>query len=197
MASSVIEMTCPGCGARVSIGQRQCTYCRRPIVISTISSLNQINPVELNKYVASYKNVLKDDPYQGEISASLGACFLKMGRYDQAIETLREAQVCDMENSELYYFEAIALLRGKKAFVTQKSVIDRALECLDTAMMIEPKEIYRYYSAYLRYDFYFRKGLKIVPNYIACLNDAYRTGLSEYDIQQLFELLKVERPEAM
>ena len=132
MANNVIEMTCPGCGARVSVNQKECIYCRRPIVITTINSLNQIGPMELNKYVASYKDVLNKDPEQTQISASLGICFLKLGRYDQAIDALTKAQAYDMENSELYYFEAVSLLKGKKAFVMQKSVIDRALEALES-----------------------------------------------------------------
>lgn len=194
MSSNVVEMKCPGCGARVSVGQQECIYCHKPIVISTLNSLDQIGLPELNKYVASYNEVLKDNPNEASIAASLGLCFFKLGRYDQAIDSLQKAQAYDMENSELFFYEAIAVLKGKKAFLVPRDIINRALECLDAAIMLEPKGIYYYYTAYLKYDYFFRKHLNTSPNYLEVLATAQSVGVSEYDITQLYEMLKVPRP---
>lgn len=37
MSHTVIEMNCPGCGARVSTGQSECEWCHKPIIISTFN----------------------------------------------------------------------------------------------------------------------------------------------------------------
>ena len=195
MANTVVEMKCPGCGARVNVGQRDCEYCHKPIVISTLNTLDQIGVPELSKYVASYNQTLNVDPSNASISTALALCFLKLGRYDQAIEALNKAQTMDLENSELYFYEAIAVLKGKKAFLVPREIINKAIECLESAIMLEPKGIYYYFLAYLKYDYYYRKHLKTLPDYKAVLAEAQMVGVSDYDITQLFEMLRVPKPD--
>lgn len=123
-----------------------------------------------------------------------------LGRYEQSIEALRKAQIYNAENSEFFFYEAVAMLKGKKAFLTPRDIIKRAVECLEAAIMLEPKGIYYYYyyyMAYLRYDYYFRKHLNIFPNYMEELSTARSVGVSEYDINQLYEILKVKRPDEL
>ena len=35
MSHQVVELNCPGCGARVSTAQKECDWCHKPIIIST------------------------------------------------------------------------------------------------------------------------------------------------------------------
>ena len=35
----IVEMTCPGCGARVQINQKTCEWCHAPIVITSMSDI--------------------------------------------------------------------------------------------------------------------------------------------------------------
>ncbi len=194
MSCKVVEMKCPGCGARVSIGQQECAYCHKPVIITTVNSLNEIGLPELNKYVSSYNEILNKNPDESIVSASLALCFFKLGRYDQAIDALQKAQVHNIENSELLFYEAIAIFKGKKPFLVPRDIIKRALESLDAAIMIEPKGIYYYFMAYIKYDYFFRKHLKVSPDYLEVLTTAKSVGVSEYDINQLYEMLKVQRP---
>lgn len=46
MSHTVIEMNCPGCGARVSTGQSECEWCHKPIIISTFNSVYAEDPME-------------------------------------------------------------------------------------------------------------------------------------------------------
>ena len=100
----------------------------------------------------------------------------------------------NFDDSEIYFYAAICLLRGKKAFVAQRTDINRAIEFLDAANMIEPKGIYYYFLSYIKYDFFERKYLNTSPNYQECLSIANSYGVSEYDIGNLFLILGVQRP---
>ena len=45
----VIEMNCPGCGARVQINQKQCEWCHAPVVITSMSDIFSMNTPDINK----------------------------------------------------------------------------------------------------------------------------------------------------
>ena len=61
----------------------------------------------------------------------------------------------------------------------------------------EPKGIYYYFLAYIKYDYFERKYLNITPNWEETLQTAIQTGLPTADITQLFEILQVEMPECL
>ena len=52
----VIEMNCPGCGARVQINQKQCEWCHAPVVITSMSDIFSMNTPDINKYSKSYED---------------------------------------------------------------------------------------------------------------------------------------------
>ena len=63
--------------------------------------------------------------------------------------------------------------------------------------MIEPKAIYHYFWAYIRYDHHYRKAYNMSPNYKELLNQAVQIGLSQSDVKELFDILGVDRPEQL
>ena len=50
------------------------------------------------------------------------------------------------------------------------------------------------YSAYIKYDFYARKSLRISPSYIDDMSRAREANVPPADVQTLFSLLGVEPP---
>ena len=60
--------------------------------------------------------------------------------------------------------------------------------------MIEPRGIYYYFIAYIKYDYFKRKYLNVSPDYTQMLATARQAGVTETDITQLFELLGTQRP---
>ena len=72
--------------------------------------------------------------------------------------------------------------------------INQAEEYLNAAIMIEPKGIYYYMLAYIRYDFHARKFLRCSPDYRELLQQAVAAGVTPADIDQLFSVLNVEIP---
>jgi hypothetical protein len=97
----------------------------------------------------------------------------------------------------VFFYAAVSLLKGKKAFVTQRADIDKAIEYLNAALMVEPRGIYHYFLAYIKYDYFERKYLNITPNWQETLQTAIQSGVSAADIAQLAEMLQVEMPECL
>lgn len=197
MSHEVVELTCPGCGARVSTGQKECEWCHKPIVITTFNSVYNMPLPEVNKYAGTYRKALRDNPDNVDLNKSIAMCYLKLKMYDKALASFEKAVEDNFDDSETYFYAATCLLNGKKAFLNQRPTIDKVLEYLDAAIMIEPKGIYYYYMAYIKYDYFERKHFRTSPNYMEVLQMANDAGLSEFDIEQLYTILNVARPNCL
>lgn len=194
MAFSVVELNCPGCGARVSTEQKVCDWCHKPIIISTFNSVADMPLPEVNKYANAYRQALSAAPENQDLNKSVAMCYLKLKLYDKAIPAFEKALENNFDDSELFFYAAICLLRGKKAFVAQRSDVEKAIEYLNAANMIEPKGIYYYFLAYIKYDYFERKYLNTSPNYRDCLTMAYGSGVSDFDVENLFAILNAPKP---
>lgn len=197
MAHEVVELNCPGCGARVSTGQKECDWCHKPIVISTFNSVYSMPLPEVNKYAGAYRKALSENPDNTDLNKSVAMCYLKLKMYDKALVAFEKAIEDNFDDSETYFYAAVCLLNGKKAFLNQRPTIDKVLEYINAALMIEPKGIYYYYLAYIKYDYFERKHFRTSPNYQEALQMAVDAGLSDFDIEQLFAILGVARPDCI
>lgn len=190
----VLNMTCPGCGASVTTGQKECEFCHNPVVISTFNSVYSMPMPEINKYANAYRKVLAEDPDNKDINTSIAFCYLKLKLYDKALPAFEKAIEDNFDNAETFFYAAVCLLAGKMAFVQQRATIDKILEYINAANMIEPLGIYYYFSAYIKYDYFKRKFLKTSPSFEEDLSMAMDIGVSDFDIEQLFLILNVENP---
>lgn len=194
MAAQVMELKCPGCGARVDVGQTSCEWCHKPITVSSFNSIYAMTMPQVNKYAGAYKKALQDEPDDIELNSSIAMCYLKLKLYDKALLAFEKAMEDNFENSETFFYAAVCLLRGKKAFLASRKDIDTALEYTNAALMIEQRGLYYYFLAYIKYDYFERKYLNVSPNYRECYITACQIGTSEYDIHMLYDVLGVERP---
>lgn len=197
MAQQVVELNCPGCGARVSTGQQVCEWCRKPVVITTFNSVYGMTMPEVNKYAGAYRKALAENPDNGLINKSIAMCYLKLRMLDKALPAFEKAIEENFDDSESYFYAACCTLGGKKAFLNQRPAIDQALEYINAALMIEPRGIYYYFMAYIKYDYFERKHFRTSPNYVDCLLMARDAGLSETDVQMLYSVLNVPRPDVL
>jgi len=188
-------LTCPYCAAGISQKANVCEYCGHEYMISSFSSNSIIQSADLSKYVRSYGTMLKENPNDPGLNFSIGICHLKQGMYAKAFSHFNDAIDNDIGDSDAYFYTAISLLNGKKAFVNSKTDVDRAMEYVNTAIIINDREIYHLFLAYLKYDYYERKRLKISPNYRAELSIASNGSVKAEDIKNLFEIMKVDVPD--
>lgn len=194
MEASVVELTCPGCGSRVTTGQTECQYCHAPIVISTFNSVSDMSLSMLNKYTRTYRQGLTDNPDDQKLKKSLAMCYLKLGLYEQAANAFADAVKENFNDSESLFYAALTALKGKKAFLAGRAAINQSEEYINAALMIEPKGIYYYFWAYVKYDFYARKHFRTSPSYAEMLSQAQVAGLADNDVLQMYKILGVSRP---
>ena len=134
-------------------------------------------------------------PNNPELNNSIAFCYLKLKLYEKAYKSFEQAIAENIDNSESYFYAAISLLKGKKAFFATREVIDQIEEYINAATMIEPKGIYYYFHAYIKYDYFFRKHYKTEPSYGDLLHEANSLGFSLDDSNTLFAILSVEKPQ--
>ncbi|MBQ8318097.1 MAG: hypothetical protein IJX85_07140 [Lachnospiraceae bacterium] len=188
MSYQVVELNCPGCGARISTGQTVCEWCHRPVLVSTFNSVNDMPAPTLTDM-----NANKIENVELSESKVTAIKYLKLKKYDKAVECFDKAIEENFDDSEVYFYTAICCLQGKKAFVASRNVINQILEYINAAIAIEPKGIYYYFEAYIKYDYFHRKHFRITPDYTECIEMAENAGVSEYDINELYSILNVER----
>lgn len=123
--------------------------------------------------------------------------FIKAGMYSQAQSILEQLIIENSSDDNIYFYLAVCLLGGKRPFLLQKNVIEQVLSYLEAAVAFSPKAVYYYFIAYIKYDFYSLKFLRISPDYRELYNIAVNHGISEEEKQSLFALLKVQRPEGL
>lgn len=123
--------------------------------------------------------------------------FIKAGMYSQAKTILEQLIVANPSDDHLYFYMAVCLLNGKRPFLLQRNTIEQILSCLEGAVAFSPEAIYYYFIAYIKYDFYSLKFLRVNPDYREAYNMALNQGISEKEIQSLYALLKVQRPDGL
>jgi len=197
MSVQVHDNTCRSCGAPADIGQTRCRYCKQPVMISTFTSVYDMPMPMVNQYAATYKEALQNEPNAKDLNNSVAMCYLKLKLYDKAIESFEKAMEDNFDNSEPFFYAAICKLKGQKAFLTQRDAIDKIEEYINAALAIEPKGIYHYFLAYIKYDYFGRKFFNTSPTYKEALESANSAGVSPNDIEQFHKILNVPCPEAL
>ena len=197
MAHIALDIKCPGCGGAVTTADKECKFCGRPVLISTFSSVYSMPVGDVNKYASTYKGLLEANPNDSELNNSIAMCYLKLGLYDKALLAFEKAIESNFDNSETYFYCAVCLLKGKKAFLSTRPMIDKIICYIEAAVAIEPKSIYYYFFAYIKYDYFARKHFITSPTYEELMETAQEVGLSDFDIEQLYCILKVEKPECL
>jgi tetratricopeptide (TPR) repeat protein len=197
MTQQIIDLKCPGCGQPWTIADKTCKSCNRPVIISTFNSVYSMPLPEINKYTSVYKQALTDNPNNSDLNRGLAMCYLKLKLYSKALAAFEKAIEVDFNDSETYFYAAVCLLEGKKAYLSVRPVIDKIEEYINAALMLEPRGIYYYFQAYIKYDYFSRKFFRTTPTYQDVLKMANANGVSQFDIEQLYSILGVSRPECL
>lgn len=195
MSTNITQINCPACGAPVEISAKECEFCHGPVIISTFHSVYGMSIPNINRYANAYKKELASSPDNPMLNNSIAMCYLKLKLYTKAVQSFEDAIADNIDNSESYFYAAVALLNGKKAFLANRNTIDKMEEYINAALAIEPRGLYYLFFAYIRYDYYFRKHFKVEPNYAELLRKANSVGYSRVDSDLLFDILAVDKPQ--
>lgn len=119
MSHQVVELNCPGCGARVSTAQKECDWCHKPIVISTFNSVYSMPMPEVNKYAGVYRKALTENPDNTELNKSIAMCYLKLKMYDKALGAFEKAIEIISMIQKFIFMLLFVYLTGKRHSLTK------------------------------------------------------------------------------
>lgn len=185
---------CPNCGELSQVVGKKCAACDNPVIIKEITTVIEMPMPLVNKYIASYREQIAVNPNDKQLNESIAFCYLRLKLYDKAYSCFKNAMEENFDNSTPFFYAGVCLLKGQKAFVLMRPEIDKIEEYINAALMIEPKVIYRYFLAYIKYDYYGRKHFNTSPTWQEALQLAKNEGLSDGDIVQFYQILGIERP---
>ncbi|WP_068675030.1 hypothetical protein [Oceanobacillus sp. Castelsardo] len=190
--TTVTIAECPQCGAGVKLNSNTCEFCGSEYLIQTFSGLDGFDKKGIDKYIANYRKLVKEDPDNPELNGAIGICYLKLGLYDFASKYFDKAIEDMIENSDYYYYNAISKLKGKRPFLVPLTTIRKVEELLDAAISLQPGSGKYYYThALIKYDYYYQKRLNTSPNYQELLEEAENYQLNDADKKAVDDLLKI------
>jgi tetratricopeptide (TPR) repeat protein len=164
MKGNIKVETCPQCGALVKLGAKKCEYCGAEFLVTSFAYLDKFDKEGINKYVNYYKQLLKDNPDDGELNCAMGICYLDLKLYDLAIKYFAKAIEQLPDYGDAYYYYALALFKGRRPKILTLTEIRKIEEYLNAAIQIDnTKSKYYYLWALIKYDFYIKNGLKVNP----------------------------------
>ncbi|MBQ8372498.1 MAG: hypothetical protein IJX38_06160 [Clostridia bacterium] len=175
----------------------KCKYCRRPIIPADYVEAESVPEIDRNRQIALLNVLSKTNPGQAEVVMALGLFYLANKAYQFAVQRFEEVINIDPTNADAYYYQGIAMLGGKKAFSNLRTTIDSIEQHLQSALAFNPKGIYYYFWAYLRYDHHSRKGYRVSPDYKQLLMQAKQYGVTASEVNNLYKALGVARPEVL
>ncbi|MCC8099569.1 MAG: hypothetical protein LIO78_05845 [Clostridiales bacterium] len=194
MAYQAVSTKCPNCGTPVDIDNPVCESCGTKLYITNYDTFFNMPQQLAQNYANAYREPLAARPNDGQLNLSAAMCFLRLHLYDQAEKAFERAMTDDMNNPELYFYAAVALLKGQRPFLAGRAAILKIEEYVNAALMIHPRGIYYYFFSYVKYDFYFNKHLRTSPTYQETLQAALRAGLTTREVQQLYATLGTAKP---
>ena len=119
---------------------------------------------------------------------------LKMKMYDSALAYFKSAMNDPMADPDVFYYAAIASLRGGTAFSQTRDTIEAVVNYINQAIAFEPKGIYYYFLAYIKYDYYERKYFRTSPNYREAFALALEHNVTWQQVNEMYELMRVSKP---
>ena len=179
----VISIKCPNCGASITTQTKKCEYCQSDVMVKSFHALSNMPLPQVNKYMASYRAAAVEHPNNNDVNTSIGMCFLKLKKYDQAIEAFEKAQADNFEDATPFFYAAVARLKGRKPFLCSRPEIDAMETDVNAALSINPTAEQYYFLSYIR-DYFKRKFLKHSPAWEDLMTEAVNNGLSPADVEE-------------
>lgn len=194
MPYQAVSTKCPNCGAPIDIDNPVCEFCGTKLYITNYDTFFNMPDEKAHAYADFYRVPLEARPNDGRVNLSAAMCYLRLGLHSQAEKSFERAMADDMNNADLYFYAAVALLHGKRPFLAGRAAILKIEEYVHAALMIQRKGIYYYFLSYVKYDFYFNKHLRTSPTYQEELQSVLRAGLTTREVTQLYATLGTQKP---
>lgn len=193
-----IVITCGCCGHKEAYPLQKesvrCRNCRQPIIPANYKEAKQMPAPARTKQILLLNQAATLNPSAPEIHMALGLFYLTNGAYQYALPQFKQVIAIDPLNADAYFYITVTMLGGDNPFIKVLSEIETMVENLKLAEQIKEKSVYFYLHAYIAYDYYKRKYRGCKPSYQELLSKAQSLGITSAEIDNLFELLKTDKP---
>lgn len=152
----LMVLKCPVCGAPLSPGDTQCTFCGSAIFIKADAptlNLKHLNQTVIQEHIADFRARIRKDRYDVEAHYGLGVAYYNLGLGDEAIEELTQAAKLMPENADVQTQLAVVLFRAVEA--GKQSAEQPMKERLAKALTLDPTNVE---AILLRADIVRRRG---------------------------------------
>ena len=193
MNSKISAATCPQCGGPVNLSANKCEYCGVQFFVTNLAYLDRFDKKGINNYITHYKQLLKDEPDNGELNCAMGICYLDLGLHDLAIKNFDKAIEQIPDYADVYYYYAIAHMKGKRPKVLTLPEIRKVEDYLNAAIQIDDrKSKYYYLWAIIKYDFYIKNGFRITsPTFEELISEANNRSYEQVEVEKMLERVPV------
>ncbi len=188
---------CPQCGAPAGARARACQYCKAEFLVSSLHSLHGFDRAGIDKYLQTYRGLVRSSPEEPKGHFSLGLCYLRLAVYDLAIRHLSKAVELAPDEADMYYYYGLAMMRGRRPKAVPLSEIRKIEEYIYGAIQLDGRKA-KYYclAAIIKYDHYFLNGMRVQPPSWEELLDEAQVALWEPDeIDRLLEAVVIREAE--
>ncbi len=142
--------------------------------------------------------MVKAAPEDGDSQFALGLCYLHLRLFDLAIRHFGRAVELMPESSDVYYYYALAMIRGRRPKTLSLNEVRQIEEYVSSAMQLDgTRAKYNYLAAILKYDYYLANGLRVPdPSAEELLTEASTKDHEGDEVERLLDSV-VLRDEAL
>lgn len=179
-------LTCNSCGALLSPKVLKCEYCDSVHIVSKNTNSHKISPTLSKHYLQS--NEFSNN------KLSLALLHLNIKNYDIAKKLLEQEIESNPVDSELYFYCALSLIKGKRIKFLAYSEIKEIYRHLNTSIQIQEDAKYYLLLAIVNYDFFKGNGMILPqPDYLELLDKALE--IEKEDLEFLQEQIIIPESE--
>ena len=179
---TIISLKCPMCGGPVKEGDSNCDFCGTTYFVTSIEELSPENMKGdvIEKSIAKWKMILKEDSENGEANYALGLYYLNKKLMDASITYLRKASIILAEEPMVHFNLGIALFDDGNTLLISSEYAE-AIKEMDYAIKLNPE----FNEAVSFKHFFLGRKLDEVDN-IEALNE-YKKALQYYPNNPTFQ----------
>lgn len=177
---------------------KKCKSCKAFLVVENTFEAETLSAVEKIK---QQKNLLEaltkgtlDQENKDLLNNSLGLIALESKSYLIAQKHFKKTIDENPDNAEAYYYYSLALLNGKRPFLSNRNLIDQLIQNMDFALSLDMKGKYAYLKALMIYDFYSLKSLRYSESFDSVIEIAEELEVTDEEKIEIFKILNMKKP---
>lgn len=197
-----IVIKCSRCEFETEVQSRdeikKCKSCKAFLVVENTFEAETLSTVEKLKQQKNLLEALNKGTLNQEnkdlLNNSLGLIALESKSYLIAQKHFKKTIDENPDNAEAYYYYSLALLNGKRPFLSNRNLIDQLIQNMDFALSLDMKGKYAYLKALMIYDFYSLKSLRYSESFNSVIEIAEALEVTDEEKMEIFKILNMKKP---